>query len=1133
MSINLFEAFYCISPLQSKKKNQIDINSATTNTNGNTKTNNVKFESTRTLFHYPLDVTEISKEFREIPNFCFPDLERLKIDRPDTTEAEHFTFTLQDKDGRRVYGVCMRVHDRDLGQRYNLRRRAKVCYCIITRKSFFKIFRMVLQQIHGMRLICKNDKEFLKYIEVVYNRTKNFTSGKRLIISPSSDLDISHVCNFDVPRHGGQHLKDVSILPLLELLGVDRFLMLMTAILTECRIIFVGNTIAKLSEMVHASIAIVYPFEWQHIFIPLLPSKLLDYTEAPMPYIIGIQRYLKEKLLAERVGKVMLLDVDTGDCTLCGGLTIQSLAYEGSRKTGVDKIKAKASSVASSGIGMMKNLFGKVTGNDSINWSIDNSRDVIEVMGNLLRSALSNKPGKGILGLVQSGSSESKIKWMVQADSTLRCAILIFFSYLFGAIEGLDRNISLSTSGSASASISPFKKGKNFDELSYYVKRLANQRANSSDSFALKTFVSVFMESQMFERFCSERNTRFNLNQIDSDDAFLLILRRMSLHHRKEGLCNLQSIMNIVKSVITEISQRDGIHASLNGDSNSGNDDVHDLSLGSDYHTLTLTLTMQRTSEIEFIHGVRNICNESANAASLHRILNSIELRLRDSNPSRVYKAGRLLQALLFRGSEAAFSGAMSLIRVITQRYKELKAALNAGSTLTFTKAFSRNSEGRMDVDDACAMLYETLSWLYDHNRVVNKRQWCKIQSNSDIINIKGNVSGNSNIIGSNGGYQLNIERVDATHKTPLDRLLSMTSPTSTFINANTSTNLSNPAGPSSSSSYSNGINNSGSSGMSSSTSQDDLSVDLLGLSMLPPPPPVPVVISSAFHSSHDLTHDINAGVVPNATTATTSSQNKGSKLNNSIFDGLFEDTSTSTATITSVDVKSQKDQEQSISELAPPEIYVDIDVQRNNKNRPLSQFMDAGADMSNLLSQNSKKNTPGSSNSSTTASIPTFTPAPVPVFSATASSTSRSAPALDPASALAPVPVPAFAPAFVPVPTIAPMVVDDIRNLIHKPQQTTTTSATTTSLITDANIAFDTAFDNAFSGIPQQAQAQTHAQSQVQTLKQAQSSRDEFGLTPFGAPPPLPLRKNNDEKANGTNLNIANNERFDPFSGL
>ena len=71
----------------------------------------------------------------------------------------------------------------------------------------------------------------------------------------------------------------------------------------------------------------------------------------------------------------------------------------------------------------------------------------------------------------------------------------------------------------------------------------------------------------------------------------------------------------------------------------------------------------------------------------------------------------------------------------------------------------------------------------------------------------------NSNIVGSNGGYQLNIERIDATHKTPLDRLLSMTSPTSTFINANTSTNLSNPAGPSSSSSYSNGINNSGSSG--------------------------------------------------------------------------------------------------------------------------------------------------------------------------------------------------------------------------------------------------------------------------------------------------------------------------------
>ena len=249
-SENLFEAFYCLSPLQNqnqKNNNQND----NTNKITKTKTNNVIFDSTKTLFHFPLDVQEISKEFREIPQFCFPDLERLKIDRPDTTEAEHFTFTLQTKDGRRVYGICMRIHDRDLGQRYNLRRRAKVCYCIITRNSYFKIFRIILQQIHGMRLICQNDKEFLKFIEILYNQTNNFTSGKRLIISPSSDLNISHTCNFEIPRHGGQHLKDVSILPLLEILGVERFLMLMTAILTECRIIFIGNTVAKLSEMIH------------------------------------------------------------------------------------------------------------------------------------------------------------------------------------------------------------------------------------------------------------------------------------------------------------------------------------------------------------------------------------------------------------------------------------------------------------------------------------------------------------------------------------------------------------------------------------------------------------------------------------------------------------------------------------------------------------------------------------------------------------------------------------------------------------------------------------------------------------------------------------------------------------------
>jgi len=42
--------------------------------------------------------------------------------------------------------------------------------------------------------------------------------------------------------------------------------------------------------------ALLYPFEWQHTFITVLPSMLIDVVDAPTPYIVGILASMKELL---------------------------------------------------------------------------------------------------------------------------------------------------------------------------------------------------------------------------------------------------------------------------------------------------------------------------------------------------------------------------------------------------------------------------------------------------------------------------------------------------------------------------------------------------------------------------------------------------------------------------------------------------------------------------------------------------------------------------------------------------------------------------------------------------------------------------------------------------------------------
>ena len=42
----------------------------------------------------------------------------------------------------------------------------------------------------------------------------------------------------------------------------------------------------------------IAPFEWQHVFIPLLPGALLGYACAPMPFVIGVPSVLLDEAAA-------------------------------------------------------------------------------------------------------------------------------------------------------------------------------------------------------------------------------------------------------------------------------------------------------------------------------------------------------------------------------------------------------------------------------------------------------------------------------------------------------------------------------------------------------------------------------------------------------------------------------------------------------------------------------------------------------------------------------------------------------------------------------------------------------------------------------------------------------------------
>lgn len=99
-------------------------------------------------------------------------------------------------------------------------------------------------------------------------------------------------------------------------------------------------------------VAVLHPFIWQHILIPVLPGKLLDYATAPIPFIIGIRRYLLADLLAKRsLDGIVIVDVDSGEVRIEGDATVKDFVGESGTalkqaSESLDRVVAKASGVA-------------------------------------------------------------------------------------------------------------------------------------------------------------------------------------------------------------------------------------------------------------------------------------------------------------------------------------------------------------------------------------------------------------------------------------------------------------------------------------------------------------------------------------------------------------------------------------------------------------------------------------------------------------------------------------------------------------------------------------------------------------------------------------------------------------------
>ncbi|KAL6060812.1 hypothetical protein QOT17_013291 [Balamuthia mandrillaris] len=274
---------------------------------------------------------EFAEPYEQILHFCFPngvkpsklsthvreeEIYRVLFSRMEelTDEANSFIFTMTTAENVLLYGICILKPDIPklrasffdtidtttttaakvlpaLFQKKSRLVSAPRCYCLITRFPFFKLHFDVLSSMIAYERT---------YITSLMAHTKANTTT---LLKEEKAKALQEVNQLLLTYHSltRTQLKNICpekstilaewALPLLfRQLGLKEVMILLRALLQECKVLFVCQMLGTLSALGLGALSLLRPYTWQGTFIPILPDYLEECVDSPVPYIIGIQQ---------------------------------------------------------------------------------------------------------------------------------------------------------------------------------------------------------------------------------------------------------------------------------------------------------------------------------------------------------------------------------------------------------------------------------------------------------------------------------------------------------------------------------------------------------------------------------------------------------------------------------------------------------------------------------------------------------------------------------------------------------------------------------------------------------------------------------------------------------------------------
>ena len=274
----------------------------------------------------------------DIAMFAFPSLSYELSDHKD--EREVFSCVLTEANGSRVYVSCMRWWERAddvlvravqgsldrAGRRTTIGKidengtlltsasltldrqyYAPKCVLLTSHWPFFTQMETYLTTLYSYILLTSPDLPYPieRSLQNLILETPLPPAGQLAVeCRPLPGL----VLQWLRPPPNGLPMRDFSLLYLFRLLSPDNVVALFAAATVEKRILFTSSHLHRLTLSAESLLQLLFPFLWRNIYIPVLPQQLLEFTCAPMPFIMGCPAAYRPE--TELLEGVLLVDLD-------------------------------------------------------------------------------------------------------------------------------------------------------------------------------------------------------------------------------------------------------------------------------------------------------------------------------------------------------------------------------------------------------------------------------------------------------------------------------------------------------------------------------------------------------------------------------------------------------------------------------------------------------------------------------------------------------------------------------------------------------------------------------------------------------------------------------------------------------